>query len=116
MTMTCRDGECRRHWHGSLHGAALARARRPRTPHGPRMLGREAAAGVLPGMIKTAEAYFYEFRASADTDAAMSLLRSRDALLYLALMAAHLGEGQIVDGQSLAAMIGPFVPSSSVFR
>jgi hypothetical protein len=36
----------------------------------------------------------------------MSLLRSRDALLYLALMAAHLGEGQIVDGQSLAAMIG----------
>ena len=57
-------------------------------------------------MTKTAEAYFYEFRASADTDAAMSLLRSRDALLYLALMAAHLSEGQIVDGQSLAAMIG----------
>jgi uncharacterized small protein (DUF1192 family) len=56
-------------------------------------------------MSKTAEAYFYEFRASADTDAAMSLLRSRDALLYLALMAAHLGEGQIVDGPSLAALI-----------
>ena len=56
-------------------------------------------------MIKTAEAYFYEFRASADTDAAMSLLRSRDALLYLALMAAHLGEGQLVDGQSLTARI-----------
>jgi hypothetical protein len=46
-------------------------------------------------MTKSAEAYFHEFRASADTDAAMSLLRSRDALLYLALMAAHLGEGQI---------------------
>jgi hypothetical protein len=57
-------------------------------------------------MIKTAEAYFDEFRASADTDAAMSLLRSRDALLYLALVAAHLGEGQIVDGRSLAAVIG----------
>jgi uncharacterized small protein (DUF1192 family) len=57
-------------------------------------------------MTKTAEAYFDEFRASADTDAAMSLLRSRDALLYLALMAAHLGEGQIIDGQSLAAVIG----------
>ena len=57
-------------------------------------------------MSKTAETYFYEFRASADADAAMSLLRSRDALLHLALMAAHLGEGQIVDGQSLAAMIG----------
>jgi hypothetical protein len=35
----------------------------------------------------------------------MSLLRSRDALLYLALMAAHLGEGQIVDGHVLAALI-----------
>jgi hypothetical protein len=56
-------------------------------------------------MSKTAEAYFHEFRASADTDAAMSLLRSRDALLYLALMAAHLGEGQIIDGQSLTAAI-----------
>jgi hypothetical protein len=56
-------------------------------------------------MTKSAEAYFHEFRASADTDAAMSLLRSRDALLYLALMAAHLGEGQIIDGRSLTAMI-----------
>jgi len=35
-------------------------------------------------MSKTAEAYYDEFRASADTDAAMSLLRSRDALLSLA--------------------------------
>jgi hypothetical protein len=61
-------------------------------------------------MSKSAEAYFYEFRASADTDAAMSLLRSRDALLYLALMAAHLGEGQIVDGQSLAALIAADLP------
>ncbi len=57
-------------------------------------------------MSKTAEAYYDEFRASADTDAAMSLLRSRDALLYLALMAAHLGEGKIVDGPSLTALIG----------
>src|ERR1700760_1825175 len=57
-------------------------------------------------MSKTAEAYYDEFRASADTDAAMSLLRSRDALLYLALMAAHLSEGQIVDGPSLATLIG----------
>lgn len=57
-------------------------------------------------MSKSAEAYYYEFLASADTDAAMSLLRSRDALLYLALMAAHLSEGQIVDGPSLAALIG----------
>jgi hypothetical protein len=56
-------------------------------------------------MSKTAEAYFHEFRASADTDAAMSLLRSRDALVYLALMAAHLGEGQIVDGHALTALI-----------
>ena len=58
-------------------------------------------------MTKTAEVYFHEFRASADTDAAMSLLRSRDALLYLALMAAHLGEGQIIDGRSLTATIEP---------
>jgi hypothetical protein len=31
----------------------------------------------------------------------MSLLRAKDALLYLALMAAHLGDGQVVDGQTL---------------
>ena len=58
------------------------------------------------GVRKTAEEYFYEFRAGADSDASMSLLRSRDALLQMALMAARLGEGQVVDGQSLAAMIG----------
>nr|WP_281353681.1 DUF3375 family protein [Phytoactinopolyspora mesophila] len=35
----------------------------------------------------------------------MSLLRSNDALLHLALMAAHLGDGRIVDGESLTAKI-----------
>jgi hypothetical protein len=55
---------------------------------------------------KTAEEYYWEFQAGTEADAAMSLLRSRDALLHLALMAARLGEGQVIDGQSLAAMIG----------
>jgi DNA-binding MarR family transcriptional regulator len=40
----------------------------------------------------------------------MSLLRARDALLYLSLMAAHLGDGQIVDGQTLTAAIDADLP------
>jgi hypothetical protein len=54
---------------------------------------------------KSAERLFHEFRSNSDADVAMSLLRSANALLYLSLMAAHLGEGQIVDGMSLAASI-----------
>jgi hypothetical protein len=54
---------------------------------------------------KTAERLFHEFRANADADVAMSLLRSKHALLYLALMATHLGDGQIVDGLTLTALI-----------
>lgn len=57
-------------------------------------------------MPKGAEAYYYEFRTSAETDVAMSLLRSKEAFLYLALMAAHLADGQLVDGQTLAALVG----------
>jgi hypothetical protein len=56
-------------------------------------------------MPKNAETYFYEFQASAETDAAMSLLRSRRAAVYLALMAAHLGDGQIIDGQTLDGIL-----------
>lgn len=56
-------------------------------------------------MPKSAETYFYEFQTSAETDAAMSLLRSKEAFLYLALMATHLADGQIVDGQTLAALV-----------
>ncbi|MGH3274065.1 MAG: DUF3375 family protein [Streptosporangiaceae bacterium] len=57
-------------------------------------------------MAKSAESYFYEFSTNADADAAMSLLRSTDALLYMALMAAHLADGQIVDGMTLTSVIG----------
>ena len=53
----------------------------------------------------SAEQLLHEFRDSAVADATMSLLRSRNALLHLALMAAHLGDGQIVDGQSLTSAI-----------
>jgi hypothetical protein len=56
-------------------------------------------------MPKSAESYFYEFQTSAETDAAMSLLHSKEVLLNLALMAAHLADGQIVDGQTLAALV-----------
>jgi len=56
-------------------------------------------------MPKSAETYFYEFQTSAETDVAMSLLRSKEAFLYLALMATHLADGQIVDGQTLAALV-----------
>jgi hypothetical protein len=57
-------------------------------------------------MAKSAESYFYEFTTNAAADAAMSLLRSPDALLHVALMAAHLGDGQIVDGLTLTTLIG----------
>jgi hypothetical protein len=56
-------------------------------------------------MTRSAESLFHEFGANAAADVAMSLLRAKDALLHLALMAAHLGEGQIVDGLTLAALI-----------
>ncbi|MFI5268917.1 MAG: DUF3375 family protein, partial [Chloroflexota bacterium] len=57
-------------------------------------------------MAKSAESLFHEFSANAAADVAISLLRAKDALLHLALMAAHLGDGQIVDGLTLAALIG----------
>ncbi len=59
----------------------------------------------------TAEQLLHEFRSSAAADTTLSLLRSRDALLHLSLMAAHLGDGQVVDGQSLAAAIDADLPS-----
>lgn len=54
---------------------------------------------------KSAEQLLHEFRSSAETDVTMSLLRSRDALLHLALLAAHLGDGRVVDGDTLTAAI-----------
>ncbi|WP_433194593.1 DUF3375 family protein [Nocardia sp. CA-107356] len=58
----------------------------------------------------TAEQIFHEFRSSVSADISLSLLRSRDALLDLALMAAHLGDGQIVDGQTLTAAMDADLP------
>ncbi|MGW2659973.1 DUF3375 family protein [Nocardia tengchongensis] len=58
----------------------------------------------------TAEQIFHEFRGSASADISLSLLRSRDALLDLALMAAHLGDGQIVDGLTLTAAMEADLP------
>ncbi|GLZ09374.1 hypothetical protein Acsp03_68400 [Actinomadura sp. NBRC 104412] len=55
----------------------------PEPPH------REVVAGV------GAEQFFYELRDGSAADAAMSPLRSPYALVYLALMAAHLGDGRI---------------------
>ncbi|WP_435592119.1 DUF3375 family protein [Nocardia sp. bgisy118] len=57
-----------------------------------------------------AERLLHEFRSNADTDVTMSLLRSNDALLHLALMAAHLGDGQIVDGETLTAALDEDLP------
>ena len=59
---------------------------------------------------KSAEQLLHEFRSNSAADVAMSLLRSKDALLYLALMAAHLGDGQIVDGQTLTAEMDADLP------
>ncbi len=56
-------------------------------------------------MARTAQSLFHEFAANATADVAMSLLRSPNALQYIALMAVHLGDGRIVDGVSLAAAI-----------
>jgi hypothetical protein len=56
-------------------------------------------------MERSADQLWREFRANAAADVTMSLLRSNDALLHLALMAAHLGDGQIVDGETLTAKI-----------
>lgn len=67
--------------------------------------------GFDPLADMTAEQLLHEFRGSVSADATMSLLRSRDALLYMALMAAHLGDGQIVDGQTLSAAIDADLPS-----
>lgn len=60
---------------------------------------------------KSAEQLFHEFRGNALADVTMSLLRSRHALVHVALMAAHLGDGQIVDGQSLAAAVNADLPA-----
>jgi hypothetical protein len=59
---------------------------------------------------KNAEQLLHEFRNNAAVDVTMSLLHSKDALLYLALMAAHLGDGQIVDGQTLTAAMDTDLP------
>lgn len=59
---------------------------------------------------RSAEQLLHEFRTNAAADATMSLLRSSNALLYLALMATHLGDGQIVDGRTLAAAIDSDLP------
>lgn len=60
--------------------------------------------------MKTAEQLLHEFRSNADADVAMSLLRAKDALMYLALMAAYLGDGQIMDGQTLTAEMNADLP------
>lgn len=57
-----------------------------------------------------AERLLHEFRSNAEADITMSLLRSNDALLHLALMAAHLGNGQIVDGETLTAALDEDLP------
>lgn len=44
---------------------------------------------------RSAQQLFREFSGNAEADVTMSLLRSADALLHLALMAAHLGDGQV---------------------
>ncbi|MFC5752587.1 DUF3375 domain-containing protein [Actinomadura rugatobispora] len=60
---------------------------------------------------KSAEQFFHEFRTGSAADVAMSLLRSKHALVSMALMAAHLGDGQIVDGISLTAMLDEDLPA-----
>lgn len=54
---------------------------------------------------RTSEHLLHEFLGSTSTDVTMSLLRSPNAPLHLALLTAHLGDGQMVDGQSLSAAI-----------
>lgn len=60
---------------------------------------------------KNAEQLFHEFRSNSQADLTMSLLRSRHALVHVALMAAHLGDGQIVDGQTLIADMNADLPA-----
>jgi Protein of unknown function (DUF3375) len=62
-------------------------------------------------VARSAEQLMYEFRTNATVDVTMSLLRSTHAPLHLALMAAHLGDGQIIDGQTLAAAINADLPA-----
>ncbi|MGA6205458.1 DUF3375 family protein [Nocardia testacea] len=57
-----------------------------------------------------AERLLHEFRSNAGTDVTMSLLRSNDALLHLALMAAHLDNGRILDGETLTAALDEDLP------
>jgi hypothetical protein len=59
---------------------------------------------------RSAEQLLREFSSNAEADVTMSLLRSADAPLHLALMAAHLGDGQLVDGAALAADIDRDLP------
>jgi len=66
---------------------------------------------VIPLTTRSAEQLLHEFHSSAEADVTMSLLRSRDAYLHLALMAAHLGDGQIVDGQTLTADMNADLPA-----
>ncbi|GIF96572.1 DUF3375 domain-containing protein [Catellatospora citrea] len=61
-------------------------------------------------MPSKAEALLHEFRGNATADVTMSLLRSQYAAPYLAFMAAHLGDGQIVDGQSLTEALDAELP------
>jgi hypothetical protein len=63
----------------------------------------------MPG--KSAEHLLHEFRANASADVTMALLRSKDAMFHLALMTAHLGDGQIIDGQTLAAELDADLPA-----
>lgn len=51
---------------------------------------------------RAAQRLYLDFRASSTADVTVSLLRSRDALLHLALMAAHLADGSALDGTTLA--------------
>ena len=60
---------------------------------------------------KSAEHLLHEFRANASADVTMALLQSRHAMFHLALMAAHLGDGQVVDGQTLTAEIDADLPA-----
>jgi DNA-binding PadR family transcriptional regulator len=55
---------------------------------------------------ESAEQLLQRFRASAAADVMISLLRSQDAEVALALMAAHLGDGQIREAQQLEAAFG----------
>ncbi len=60
---------------------------------------------------KNAERLYHEFRGNSQADVTMSLLRSSHALVHLALMAAPLGDGQIVDGQTLIADMNADLPA-----